>query len=119
MGIEVKTSMDVDRSAAIEGVGTAGTLVDAFAKPVGSLFGPAQVSSGPQLVGKVVAKTPGDPAELEKQIVAIRAELKSKKQSDRSTLFEEGLKKRLTDEGKLKINQAALSRLLQNYTNRS
>jgi peptidyl-prolyl cis-trans isomerase D len=119
MGIEVKTSMDVDRAAAIEGVGTAGSLVEAFAKPVGALFGPTPVPSGPQLVGKVVAKTPADPAEFEKQIVAIRAELKSKKESDRSTLFEEGLKKRLTDEGKLKINQAALSRLLQNYTNRS
>ena len=58
-------------------------------------------------------------ADLPKQSEAIRIELKQKKTSDRATLFEDGLKKRLTAEGKLKIHQDVLSRLVQNYTSRS
>ncbi len=119
MGIEVKTSMDVDRQGAFEGVGSAGTVPDAFTKPEGALFGPVPVANSQQLVAKVIARTPANPADLAKQMESIHAELKQKKATDRSTLFEEGLKKRLTEEGKLKINQAALNRLLQNYTNRS
>jgi len=119
MGIEVKTSMDVDRQGAFEGVGSASSVPDAFTRPEGSLFGPVMVANSQQLVARVIARTPANPADLEKQMAGIHAELKQKKASDRSTLFEEGLKKRLTEEGKLKINQAALNRLLQNYTNRS
>jgi peptidyl-prolyl cis-trans isomerase D len=119
MGIEVKTSMDVDRQGAFEGVGSASTIPDAFSKPEGVLFGPLMVANSQQLIAKVIGKTPANPADLEKQMAGIHADLKQKKASDRSTLFEEGLKKRLTSEGKLKINQAALNRLLQNYTNRS
>jgi hypothetical protein len=118
MGIEVKTSPDVDRQGAIESVGSATSLPDAFTKPEGSLFGPVSVPGG-QVIAKVVAKTPANLADLPKQSDAIRADLKQKKTADRSTLFEEGLKKRLTAEGKLKVNQDVLSRLLQTYTNRS
>lgn len=118
MGVEVKTSMDVDRQGAFEGVGAASSVPEAFTKPDGALFGPLNVTGG-QLVGKVIAKTPANMAELAKQSDAIRAELKQKKEGDRSTLFEEGLKKRLTAEGKLKINQEALARVIANYTNRS
>jgi peptidyl-prolyl cis-trans isomerase D len=118
MGLEVKTSMDVDRQGAFEGVGAANTVPDAFTKPDGALFGPVSVTGG-QIVGKVVARTLANIADLPKQSDAIRAELKQKKGTDRTTLFEEGLKKRLASEGKLKINQDVLSRLVANYTNRS
>jgi peptidyl-prolyl cis-trans isomerase D len=118
MGVEVKTSPDVDRQGAFEGVGSATSVPDAFTKPDGTLFGPVLVSGG-QVVGKVVARTPANLADLPKQIDTIRAELKQKKTTDRGTLFEEGLKKRLAVEGKLKINQDVLSRLVQSYTSRS
>jgi hypothetical protein len=91
---------------------------DAFTKPDGALFGPFTVTGG-QIVGKVIVKTPANMADLAKQSDSIRAELKQKKAADRSTLFEQGLKKRLVSEGKLKINQDVLTRLVQNYTNRS
>jgi peptidyl-prolyl cis-trans isomerase D len=119
MGIEVKTSMDVNRQGAIEGVGTAGTLVDAFTKPEGTPFGPLSVGNSQEMVGKVIARIPANPADLPKQMQAIRNELKQQKAADRTTLFEEGLKRRLIEEGKLKINEAALSRLVQNYTSRT
>jgi hypothetical protein len=112
--------MDVDRQGAFEGVGSASSVPDAFTKPEGALFGPVMVANSQQMIAKVIARTPANPADLEKQLASIHADLKQKKAADRSTLFEEGLKKRLTEEGKLKINQAALNRLLQNYTtNRS
>ena len=118
MGIEVKTSPDVDRQGAIEGVGSASTVPDAFTKPDGAVFGPVSVTGG-QLVAKVIAKTPANMADLAAQRETIRTELKQKKTTDRATLFEEGLKKRLTAEGKLKVHQDVLARLVQNYTTRS
>lgn len=118
MGIEVKTSMDVDRQGVFEGVGSASTVPAAFTDPVGALFGPQTVTGG-QMVGKVIAKTPADPSELAKQMNTIRAELQQKKASDRTALFEAGLKNRLIAEGKLKINQSALDQIIRNYTNPS
>ncbi len=118
MGIEVKTSSDVDRQGAFEGVGSASTIPDAFTKPDGTVFSPVSVTGG-QMVAKVIAKTPANMAELAPQIDSIRNELKQKKIADRTTLFEEGLKNRLTAEGKLKIHQDVLARLISNYTNRS
>jgi peptidyl-prolyl cis-trans isomerase D len=115
MGIEVKTSMDVNRSAAIEDIGSASSLPDAFTKPVGALFGPITVTGG-RVVAKVAAQIPADLAELPKQASTIRDELRQAKSRDRSTMFEDGLKKRLQDQGKLKIHQDAITRLVQTYT---
>lgn len=91
-----------------------GTL---FSKPVGSLIGPVQVPGG-RAVAKVVAKTPADLSELTAQTAVIRGELKQQKIKDRMTLFEEGLKKRLQEQGKLKIHQDVLTRLVQSYSTR-
>jgi len=117
MGIEVKTSMDVNRSGAIEGVGSASSLPDAFTKPVGTLFGPVTVTGG-RVVAKVVAQVPADLSELPAQSAAIRDELRQQKSRDRSTMFEDGLKKRLEGQGKLKIHQDAITRLVQTYSTR-
>ncbi len=119
MGIEIKTSPDVDRQGAIEGVGTASTLADAFTKPVGSLIGPLTVPGG-RVFAKVVGKTDADLAGLAAQTVSLRDDaLKAEKARDRSQLFEDGLKKRLQDEGKLKIRQDVITRLVQSYSNKS
>lgn len=117
MGIEVKTSTDVNRQGAIESVGSASSLPDAFTKPVGALFGPIAVTGG-RVVAKVVAKLPADLTELPAQTASIRDELRQQKTKDRSTLFEEGLKKRLEDQGKLKVHQDAITRLVNTYSNR-
>ena len=98
MGIEVKTSADVDRSAAIEGVGTASSLADAFTKPVGSLIGPVSVPGG-RVVAKVDAQIPADLSLLPVQTAVIRDQLKQQKIKDRTAMFEDGLKKRLRSRG--------------------
>jgi peptidyl-prolyl cis-trans isomerase D len=118
MGIEVKTSTDVDRQGAIEGLGQATSIESIFTKPVGSLIGPVSVASN-QVVAKVVSQTPADPAGLATQIEAIRTDLKQQKARDRAPLFEEGLRKRLEQEGKLKIHQDVVTRLVKSYTTRS
>jgi hypothetical protein len=118
MGIEIKTSPDVDRQGAIEGVGSASSLPDAFSKPENTLFGPISVPGG-RVVAKTVAKMPADLTQLPSQSTSIRDELKQQKTRDRQTMFEDGLKKRLQEQGRLKINQDVITRLVQNYSTRS
>jgi hypothetical protein len=117
MGLEVRTSDDVNRNAAIEGVGTASSLADAFTKPVGSLIGPVSVPGG-RVVAKVDAQIPADLSALPAQTAVIRDQLKQQKIKDRSAMFEDGLKKRLEAQGKLKIHQDVITRLVQSYTTR-
>jgi len=118
MGIEIKTSPDVNRQGAIEGIGSASSLPDAFSKPANALFGPVAVPGG-RVVAKIVAKLPADLTELPAQTASIRDELKQQRTRDRQTMFEDGLKKRLQDEGKLKIHQDVITRLVQSYSTRS
>jgi peptidyl-prolyl cis-trans isomerase D len=114
MGLEMKTSDAVDHAGAIEGVGSASMIPDAFAKPVGSVFGPVGVPNG-RLVGKVVEKIPADMSLLAAQRVAIRDEIKGRKGQARNALFEDGVKEALEKEGKVKIHQDVLNRLIANY----
>jgi peptidyl-prolyl cis-trans isomerase D len=117
MGLEVKTSTDVNRSGAIEGVGSVSSLPDAFTKPVGSLIGPVSVPGG-RVVAKIDAQIPADLSELPAQTAGIRNQLRQQKEKDRTTMFEEGVKKRLQEQGKLKIHQDVITRLVQSYSTR-
>ncbi|HUO31282.1 MAG TPA: peptidylprolyl isomerase [Bryobacteraceae bacterium] len=114
MGLEVKTSAEVDRAGAIEGVGSAAMFPDAFNKPVGTLFGPAGLADG-KVIGKIVEKIPADPAGLAAERIAIRDQIKSEKSQARNTLFEEGVRDRLTQEGKIKIHQQVVDRIISSY----
>jgi peptidyl-prolyl cis-trans isomerase D len=118
MGIEIKTSPDVNRQGAIEGIGSASLLADAFTKPVGAFLGPVSVPGG-RVVAKVVAKIPADLAELPAQTSTIRDDLRQQKTRDRTAMFEDGLKKRLQEQGKLKVHQEVITRLVQSYSTRS
>lgn len=131
MGLEVKTSADVSRTTAIDGIGQAGTIPEAFTKPVGAILGPFAVVGG-RGIAKIVAKTPADLADLPAQTASIREELRQQKTRDRATLFEEGLKRRLQEECSLwnrvtfwsggcpalKIHQDVITRLVQSYNQR-
>jgi peptidyl-prolyl cis-trans isomerase D len=119
LGLDVKTSTDVDRQGAFEGLGSASTVPDAFTKPVNSIFGPTSVAGGGLVVGKVIARTSADPLQLAAQTATLRNEIRQQKTQDRATLFEDGLKKRLQDEGKLKVHQDVITRLVQTYTTKS
>ena len=114
MNLEGKTSNDVDRQGAIESVGTASTLADAWLKPAGTVLGPLSLAGG-KVVAKVVAKTPANMAELAMQAETIKGELRQTRARERAQLFQDGLKDRLKADRKLKIHDDVMKRILANY----
>ena len=115
MGLEAKTSDAVDRAGAIEGLGSAGMFPEAFTKPAGTIIGPSGISADSRVVCKVVEKVPADLSGLESQRVAIRDQIKTQKGQTRNALFEEGVRDALTKEGKIKVHQDVIDRMLASY----
>jgi peptidyl-prolyl cis-trans isomerase D len=114
MGLEVKVSDDFTRNGAVEGVGSAAYLQDAFVKPVGAILGPLGIADG-RVVIKVLSHTPADPSQMAEQRTAIREELKARKSRDRSMIFEAGLRQKLIQQGKIKLYQDVIARVSQGY----
>jgi peptidyl-prolyl cis-trans isomerase D len=114
LGLEVKSPEAFSRQGAVEGLGQAGFVSQAFDKPVGAIFGPLPLSDG-QVVGKVVSHLPADPSQFEAQRLGLRDELKGKKGRERVDLFDAGLRDQLIKEGKVKIYQDVVNRLVANY----
>jgi peptidyl-prolyl cis-trans isomerase D len=114
MGLEVKTSDDFTRNGAVEGVGSAAYLSDAFVKPVGSLVGPLGIADG-KVVLKVLSHTAANIAEMGEQRNAIRDELKSRKGRDRAMIFEAGLRQTLIKQGKVKLYQDVINKVASGY----
>jgi hypothetical protein len=119
MNVPVKTTGDLDRNGQIEGVGALSTLPQALTKPVNSIVGPAPASGGGQVVAQIVSKTPANMAQLSAQQASIRDELKQQKVRDRIEVFQAGLRNRLQQEGKLKINKDVVNRIVQSYSQRN
>jgi peptidyl-prolyl cis-trans isomerase D len=114
MGLEVKTSGDVDRSGSIEGLGTASYVAEGFSRPDGAVFGPIGLPDGTAVM-KVISHSGADLSQLPAQRSAIRDEIKSQRARDRNTLFENGVKDMLIKQGKIKIHQDVINRLIANY----
>ena len=114
LGLELKTPPEFDRAGAVEGLGPASSINDAFTRPSGSVFGPIPVQ-GNRIVVKVVSHVPADMSELAAQRSAIRDELKSKIAVERYQLFEVGVREQLIKDGKVKIHQDVINRLIANY----
>ncbi len=114
MGLELKTSTDFDRQGAVEGVGSASTVIDAFTKPIGTVFGPIN-AQGNRVVAKVISRTEANLAELPAQSATIRDEIKSKRARERNTIFEDGIKQQLTKDGKIKVHQDVIARVVSAY----
>ena len=114
MGLEVKSSAEVDRNTAVEGLGTPSSFPDAMVKPAGFVLGPVTTPGGKAMI-KVLARVPADGALMAAQTTAIRNELKQAKQRDRATMFQDGLRQKLLAEGKLKIKQDAIDRIVQSF----
>jgi peptidyl-prolyl cis-trans isomerase D len=112
--LEVKTSPEFDRQGAVEGLGPASMVADAFTKPIGTLVGPVAVADS-RVIAKLVDRKAPDLATLATQRNAIRDELRMRKARERNALFEEGLRQALTKDGKIKIHQETLTRLEQSF----
>jgi hypothetical protein len=115
MGLEAKPTAEFERGGTIDGVGSASYLQAAFDKPVGAVFGPSGTPDGATLVGKVLSHAAPDKAQMAAQRTIIRDEIKSQRARDRATLFETGIKDQLIKDGKIKIHQDVIDRLISSY----
>ncbi len=115
LGLETKTSNDVDRAGNIEGLGTASYVAEGFNKPDGTVFGPVGVPDGGTIVAKVISHSGADLSQLPAQRNIIRDDIKSQRARERNTLFESGVKDMLIKQGKIKIHQDVINRLIANY----
>jgi peptidyl-prolyl cis-trans isomerase D len=114
VGLEVKTSDFVSRNSAIEGIGSAIILGDAFDKPVGTVVGPLGAGGG-TLLGKIVDRQPADLSKLAQERDTIVTQLKSQKAQQRSMLFQDSVLTTLIRQGKVKKHQDTISRLIARY----
>jgi len=115
MGLEVKTSPEVDRAGNIEGLGSASYISEGFGKPDGSIIGPITTPDRSTIVSKVIAHAAPDMSKLAAQRGTIRDEIKSQRARDRNMLFEAGVKDMLVKQGKIKVHQPVIERLLASY----
>ena len=104
MGLEVKSSDEFTRQGAVEGLGAASYVQEAFTKPVGTILGPLGISDG-RVVVKVLAHTAANLSELPAQRAGLRDEIKARKGRDRSTLFEAGLRDALIKQGRSRFTR--------------
>jgi peptidyl-prolyl cis-trans isomerase D len=114
MGLEVKTAANVTRVGAVEGLGSASYIGEAFSKPDGSILGPISMPQQ-KVVVKVLAHVAVDASGLAMQRDSLREQLKSQKAQDREKLFETGLVDSLTRAGKIKLHKDVITKLESSY----
>jgi hypothetical protein len=114
LGLEAKRPPAFDRRGAVEALGQATYISEAFTKPDGAIVGPISVPDG-KVVVKVISHVPADISTFAAQRRLLRDELKSKKARERDQLFEAGLREQLIKEGKVKIHEDVVNRLVANY----
>ena len=112
--LDVVTSSFFGRSDAVEGLGQAVYVEDAFTKPVGTVFGPTLIN-GRDVVSKVLEKITADPSGLAAQRDQILLELKQNKSTERADLMLDSITAELAREGKLKRNDKAIAALRASY----
>jgi peptidyl-prolyl cis-trans isomerase D len=114
VGLEVKTTTPFNRTGAVEGLGDARYLGDAFDKPVGTVIGPLNVGTQTVLV-KIVDRETADLSKMGQERETIVMQLKRKKSQERADLLRDSVVSFLSQKGKVKIHQDVLERLQARY----
>jgi len=114
MGLEWKATGEFGRAGAAEGLGSAAYLEEAFTANAGHVFGPVRVNDK-QFICKVTAKTPADMTLFAAQRDDLVQQVKRQKARERLELFQEGLKNRLIQDGKVKVHQDVVNRIIASY----
>ena len=114
MGLEAKTSAEFGRADNVEGLSMASYFQEGFSRPDGTVFGPVPLPDA-TVVAKVVAHVQPDMSKLPEQRDAIRDQIKSDKARDRNALFEAGVRESLIKQGRVKIHQDVINRLIAGY----
>jgi peptidyl-prolyl cis-trans isomerase D len=111
LGLDWKAPPEFTRDGAAEGLGAGTYIREAFASEVGRFFGPVEVN-GQRFVCKVVDKIPADLSQLAAQRDEIVQQIKSRKARERAEVFDGTLRHQLVKEGKVKIHQDVINRLV-------
>ena len=114
MGLEAKTSEAFKRQATVEGFGSATYIDDAFPKPDGTILNPLPMPDGTVIV-KVMEHVPPDMGQLAEQRDKIREGLKVQKARIRGNLFQDGLVDELVRQGKVKLHQDVINRIISSF----
>jgi peptidyl-prolyl cis-trans isomerase D len=114
VGGDVKSTDFFTRSGAAEGIGSAAVLGDVFEKPVGTIFGPLNVTNQ-TIVGKIVDRQSIDMSKFAQEREQIVLQLKSKKAADRQSLLQDSVLTDLIQRGKVKKHQQVIDRLIGQY----
>jgi hypothetical protein len=113
-GFQLKTTQEFGPDGAADGIGPATTVIEAFVKPVGEIFGPVAVGDQ-RFICKVVARTEADMSKFAEERSNILNALKSRKARERSELFVDSIRTRLVREGKVKIHEDVIRRIASAY----
>lgn len=109
-GLEIKSPGEFGHQDAVEGIGAAVYLEEAFKQPVGAVIGPITVQ-GRGVVAKVVAKKAPDMNALASEREAIILALKSRHAEQRKELLYDSILAKLIKEGKVKKHNDVIRRL--------
>jgi len=123
MGLEARISADFTRSGTVNAekpaagetpLGSAAYVQEGFSKPDGTLLGPIATPDSTVVV-KVLAHVAPDMSQLPAERVQLRDEIKRDRARDRNTLFDAGVRDLLVREGKIKVHQDVITRMINNY----
>ncbi len=114
LGRKIKSSPPFSRGGNVEGLGAAIYMRQAFDEPVGALVGPL-TAMGEIIVCSVTKKFPADMTKLAEERAKIANQIKSQKAQERRELLADGILTQLINEGKVKINQRVIDRLVSAY----
>lgn len=113
-GLSVKTAAPFTVDGAAEGIGAATLLSAAFKAKVGDVIGPIAAQTG-QFVCEVSQKIPADMSQFAQNKNAVVQEIAQQRLSMQQPLFRQSVVDELKRRHKIKMNDAALSRLLSSY----
>jgi peptidyl-prolyl cis-trans isomerase D len=111
MQLDVTTSSVFGRADSIDGLGPAVSVEDAFSAPLGGVLGPIRIQ-GRDIVAKVTEKTEADMTSLPVERDTLLSQLKQKKAQDRNSLLMDGILEKLTQEGKVTVNQKEIQNMV-------
>lgn len=113
-GLSVKTAAPFTVDGAAEGIGSASLLSAAFKGKVGAVVGPIAASTG-QFVSVVSELIPADMNQFAANKAAIVQSLQQQRQTVQQPLFRDSVVSDLKRRGKIKVNQATLSRIVSSF----
>jgi peptidyl-prolyl cis-trans isomerase D len=113
-GLELKTPTETSIDGAVEGLGGATYIAQAFTLPVGQIFLSQKVNEQ-RFICKVVARIPADMSQFASQRDTLLQQVKNAKARERMGLLQEGIRDQLIKEGKIKIHQDVIDRLITSY----